>query len=145
MKKINDLFKLPQFIRRTLEAKNWNTCKSFELLHSLQTNKLMCGPSIWLIKSIKYTLWILVSLTDYYKNPSIQGKSTYWLVILFNDTFLFISSSFGSLCVPTVVMMCIRHLEQFGMHTVGIFRVSSSKKRVRQVRPFFQTIADWKK
>jgi hypothetical protein len=45
-----------------------------------------------------------------------------------------LSSSFGSLCVPTVVMMCIRHLEQFGMHTVGIFRVSSSKKRVRQVR-----------
>ena len=43
-------------------------------------------------------------------------------------------NSSTSPCVPTVVMMCIRHLEQFGLHTVGIFRVSSSKRRVRQVR-----------
>ena len=35
--------------------------------------------------------------------------------------------------VPPIVMMCIRHLEQYGLRTVGIFRVSSSKKRVRQV------------
>ena len=35
--------------------------------------------------------------------------------------------------VPTIVLMCIRHLEQHGLRTVGIFRVSSSKKRVRQV------------
>ena len=42
-------------------------------------------------------------------------------------------NSSTSPCVPTVVMMCIRHLEQFGLHTVGIFRVSSSKRRVRQV------------
>lgn len=34
-------------------------------------------------------------------------------------------------------MMCIRHLEQFGLHTVGIFRVSSSKRRVRQLREEF--------
>ena len=30
-------------------------------------------------------------------------------------------NSSTSPCVPTVVMMCIRHLEQFGLHTVGIF------------------------
>jgi len=36
--------------------------------------------------------------------------------------------------VPPIVLMCIRHLEQHGLRTVGIFRVSSSKKRVRQVR-----------
>lgn len=35
--------------------------------------------------------------------------------------------------VPSIVMQCIKHLEQHGLHTVGIFRVSSSKKRVRQV------------
>ena len=46
---------------------------------------------------------------------------------------LSLSGSVSSPCVPTVVMMCIRHLEQFGLHTVGIFRVSSSKKRVKQV------------
>ena len=39
----------------------------------------------------------------------------------------------ASPCVPAVVMMCIRHLEQYGLHTVGIFRVSSSKRRVKQV------------
>ena len=44
-------------------------------------------------------------------------------------------------CVPTVVMMCIRHLEQFGLHTVGIFRVSSSKRRVRQVGRFYLKIS----
>ena len=42
--------------------------------------------------------------------------------------------SSASPCVPAVVMMCIRHLEQFGLHTVGIFRVSSSKRRVKQVK-----------
>jgi hypothetical protein len=46
------------------------------------------------------------------------------------------SGTFSSPCVPTVVMMCIRHLEQFGLHTVGIFRVSSSKKRVQKVSHF---------
>lgn len=34
--------------------------------------------------------------------------------------------------VPALVMACINHLEEHGMHTVGIFRVSTSKKRVRQ-------------
>ncbi len=46
----------------------------------------------------------------------------------------------SSPCVPTVVMMCIRHLEQFGLRTVGIFRVSSSKKRVRQVSGLIRKI-----
>lgn len=35
--------------------------------------------------------------------------------------------------IPGLVTMCFRHLETNGMHTLGIFRVSSSKKRVRQV------------
>ena len=51
-------------------------------------------------------------------------------------------NSSNSPCVPTVVMMCIRHLEQFGLHTVGIFRVSSSKRRVRQVRTFVSISKD---
>ena len=37
--------------------------------------------------------------------------------------------------VPQLVSACIRHIETHGLHTVGIFRVSSSKKRARQVRP----------
>ena len=37
--------------------------------------------------------------------------------------------------VPQIVINCIKHLESHGLHTVGLFRVSSSKKRVRQVRP----------
>ncbi|XP_075211671.1 rho GTPase activating protein at 102A isoform X2 [Lycorma delicatula] len=39
--------------------------------------------------------------------------------------------------VPNIVMTCLRHLEMHGLHTLGIFRVSSSKKRVRQLREDF--------
>lgn len=35
--------------------------------------------------------------------------------------------------VPALVLECIKHIEEHGLHTVGIFRVSTSKKRVRQV------------
>lgn len=35
--------------------------------------------------------------------------------------------------VPNILCECIRHLEQNGLHTLGIFRVSTSKKRIRQV------------
>ncbi|XP_061548346.1 rho GTPase-activating protein 6-like isoform X2 [Phycodurus eques] len=36
--------------------------------------------------------------------------------------------------VPKVVELCCQHLENHGLQTVGIFRVGSSKKRVRQMR-----------
>ncbi|XP_052123709.1 uncharacterized protein LOC113207232 isoform X2 [Frankliniella occidentalis] len=39
--------------------------------------------------------------------------------------------------VPHVVTTCLRHLTNNGLHTLGIFRVSSSKKRVRQLREDF--------
>ncbi|XP_063069379.1 rho GTPase-activating protein 6 isoform X2 [Engraulis encrasicolus] len=39
--------------------------------------------------------------------------------------------------VPRVVDCCCQHLERFGLQTVGIFRVGSSKKRVRQLREEF--------
>ncbi|XP_029315316.1 rho GTPase-activating protein 6 isoform X2 [Cottoperca gobio] len=35
--------------------------------------------------------------------------------------------------VPRVVDLCCQHLEKYGLQTVGIFRVGSSKKRVRQL------------
>uniref|UniRef100_A0A8C0QS85 Rho-GAP domain-containing protein n=1 Tax=Chelonoidis abingdonii TaxID=106734 RepID=A0A8C0QS85_CHEAB len=35
--------------------------------------------------------------------------------------------------VPRVVDRCCQHIEAFGLQTVGIFRVGSSKKRVQQV------------
>lgn len=35
--------------------------------------------------------------------------------------------------VPSIVQTCIKFLEEHGLTTVGIFRVSTSKKRVRQV------------
>ncbi|CAL4123085.1 unnamed protein product, partial [Meganyctiphanes norvegica] len=35
--------------------------------------------------------------------------------------------------IPGLVSQCFSHLESTGLHTLGIFRVSSSKKRVRQV------------
>ncbi|KAK2839859.1 hypothetical protein Q5P01_013599 [Channa striata] len=39
--------------------------------------------------------------------------------------------------VPRVVDLCCQHLEKNGLRTVGIFRVGSSKKRVRQLREEF--------
>ncbi|XP_054471111.1 rho GTPase-activating protein 6-like isoform X2 [Anoplopoma fimbria] len=39
--------------------------------------------------------------------------------------------------VPRVVDLCCQHLEKYGLQTVGIFRVGSSKKRVRQLRKNF--------
>ena len=42
--------------------------------------------------------------------------------------------------VPSIVLTCTRYLEENGLNTVGIFRVSTSKKRVRQVRRKFRKI-----
>ncbi|KAF7667669.1 hypothetical protein LDENG_00052080, partial [Lucifuga dentata] len=39
--------------------------------------------------------------------------------------------------VPRIVDRCCQHLEKYGLHTVGIFRIGSSKKRVRQLRDEF--------
>ncbi|XP_054977021.1 rho GTPase-activating protein 6 isoform X1 [Sorex araneus] len=39
--------------------------------------------------------------------------------------------------VPRLVDSCCLHLEKYGLQTVGIFRVGSSKKRVRQLREEF--------
>ncbi|XP_034935708.1 uncharacterized protein [Chelonus insularis] len=39
--------------------------------------------------------------------------------------------------VPVIVRQCIKHLELKGLRTLGIFRVSPSKKRVRQLRENF--------
>lgn len=35
--------------------------------------------------------------------------------------------------VPPVVMACIEHLTMYGLNVVGIFRVSTSKRRIREV------------
>lgn len=35
------------------------------------------------------------------------------------------------------MITCIRHIEKYGLNTIGIFRVSTSKKRVRQLREDF--------
>lgn len=45
--------------------------------------------------------------------------------------------------VPNILNECIRHLEQHGLKTLGIFRVSTSKKRIRQVS--YEIIMDFKK
>ncbi|XP_076237672.1 rho GTPase activating protein at 102A [Calliopsis andreniformis] len=39
--------------------------------------------------------------------------------------------------VPGIVRQCITHLESTGLRTLGVFRVSPSKKRVRQLREDF--------
>ncbi|XP_055500873.1 rho GTPase-activating protein 6-like isoform X2 [Leucoraja erinacea] len=44
--------------------------------------------------------------------------------------------------IPRLVDSCCQHLEKYGLQTVGIFRVGSSKKRVRQLREEFDRGAD---
>ncbi|KAI4899275.1 hypothetical protein NFI96_020082, partial [Prochilodus magdalenae] len=44
--------------------------------------------------------------------------------------------------VPRVLDLCCQHLEKYGLQTVGIFRVGSSKKRVRQLREEFDQGVD---
>ncbi|XP_058644236.1 rho GTPase-activating protein 6 isoform X2 [Onychostoma macrolepis] len=44
--------------------------------------------------------------------------------------------------VPRVLDSCCQHLQKYGLQTVGIFRVGSSKKRVRQLREAFDQGAD---
>ncbi|XP_063911660.1 rho GTPase-activating protein 6-like isoform X3 [Zophobas morio] len=39
--------------------------------------------------------------------------------------------------VPNILHACFRHIEQHGLRTLGIFRVSTSKKRIRQLREDF--------
>ncbi|XP_020294127.1 rho GTPase-activating protein gacII isoform X2 [Pseudomyrmex gracilis] len=41
--------------------------------------------------------------------------------------------------VPNIVRQCIWHLENTGFQTLGVFRVSSSKKRVRELRENFDS------
>ncbi|XP_039599565.1 rho GTPase-activating protein 6 isoform X2 [Polypterus senegalus] len=44
--------------------------------------------------------------------------------------------------VPRLVDSCSQHIEKYGLQTVGIFRVGSSKKRVRQLREEFDRGVD---
>ncbi|KAK7169616.1 hypothetical protein R3I93_005563 [Phoxinus phoxinus] len=44
--------------------------------------------------------------------------------------------------VPRVLDRCCQHLQRYGLQTVGIFRVGSSKKRVRQLREAFDQGTD---
>lgn len=36
--------------------------------------------------------------------------------------------------VPPLITACIDHLTNYGLHVVGIFRVSTSKRRIREVQ-----------
>ncbi|XP_061301587.1 rho GTPase-activating protein 36 isoform X4 [Pezoporus flaviventris] len=47
------------------------------------------------------------------------------------------SESWRQRRVPRIVDRCCKHIEMHGLHTVGIFRVGSSKKRVQQLREEF--------
>ncbi|CAB3379393.1 Hypothetical predicted protein [Cloeon dipterum] len=44
--------------------------------------------------------------------------------------------------VPHLVSTCCNHISKYGLNTLGIFRVSSSKKRVRQLRDDFDSGRD---
>ena len=39
--------------------------------------------------------------------------------------------------VPEIVKQCCVHIEKYGLETVGIFRIDSSKKRIKEIREQF--------
>lgn len=44
--------------------------------------------------------------------------------------------------VPQIVTACFKHIETYGLHVLGIFRVGCSKKRVKQLRDEFDSGKD---
>lgn len=50
----------------------------------------------------------------------------------------FEEGSVGGPRVPSIVSHCLDHLRRYGLRTLGLFRVGTSKKRVRQVRKIFK-------
>lgn len=36
--------------------------------------------------------------------------------------------------VPEIVKQCCMHIEKYGLQTIGIFRIDSSKKRIKEVK-----------
>ncbi|XP_060085869.1 uncharacterized protein LOC132565247 [Ylistrum balloti] len=50
----------------------------------------------------------------------------------------------GSPQVPHIVNTCFKHIETYGLRVLGIFRVGSSKKRVKQLREEFDSGKDVK-
>ncbi|KAG8553905.1 hypothetical protein GDO81_003594 [Engystomops pustulosus] len=44
--------------------------------------------------------------------------------------------------VPRIVERCCSHIEKYGLQTIGIFRIGSSKKRVEQLRQEFAITGD---
>lgn len=75
--------------------------------------------------------------------PSLRPHSDGGLLETINsggDRPLFKSLLYGDgPQVPRVVKSCLRHLENYGLNTLGLFRVSSSKKRIRQLREDFDS------
>jgi Rho GTPase-activating protein 6 len=41
--------------------------------------------------------------------------------------------------VPDIVKQCCLHIEKYGLNTVGIFRIDSSKKRIKEIKEIFNS------
>ena len=64
------------------------------------------------------------------ERKNVASNYVFWI---FQDNIPPAPQSQVSSAVPTIVTACIKHLETYGLHTTGIFRVSTSLKRIRQV------------
>ncbi|KAK9875867.1 hypothetical protein WA026_009654 [Henosepilachna vigintioctopunctata] len=49
------------------------------------------------------------------------------------------SAEVENFTIPNILSACIRHIEKNGLRTLGIFRVSTSKKRIRELRENFDS------
>jgi hypothetical protein len=41
--------------------------------------------------------------------------------------------------VPNIVKSCCKHISEYGLDVVGIFRIDSSKKRIKEIKEMFDT------
>lgn len=76
-------------------------------------------------------IWVFVSFSQSGSCESLASRDR--LAGSEGELEGFEEGSVGGPRVPSIVSHCLEHLRRYGLRTLGLFRVGTSKKRVRQV------------
>ncbi|XP_043863021.1 uncharacterized protein LOC6585819 isoform X2 [Drosophila mojavensis] len=110
--------------------------RSYESLPTKSMDYGRCSPSDQVASSTSY----LNNLQKFSSMSLKMSRSQFDMrnVELDLDGILFTESKNSSaMNVPMFVTICIEYLEEYGLQKVGLFRVSTSQKRVKQLREEF--------
>ncbi|XP_023168928.1 rho GTPase-activating protein 6 [Drosophila hydei] len=127
---------LASVFRSSRVGKLNDNVRSYESLPTKSMDYGRCSPSDQVASSTDY-------LTNLQKSSSMSiemSRSQFDMrnVELDLDRILFTEPKNSlALNVPTFVTICIEYLEEYGLQKVGLFRVSTSQKRVKQLREDF--------